>query len=154
MKWLSDLTSSQWWAASRQYISFAAGIAAAVGVLTATQQTQIMADVDQVISGLKQVIAGLAGLAAILVPIVSGIIASRKASPASNIKTVQAIAADPAQPQSAEAKVALVEATNSMSEVRGVVMTRTGAGAALALSIPSSTVATAGTPDAKAIAAA
>ena len=154
MKWLSDLTSQQWWANCRHYITFGAGILAGIGVITATQQQGLIAGLNDIVGGLERTVAGVVAVAAILGPVINGLISSRRASPASQIQSVQAIAAEPASARSIpnEAKTALVLATNSLPEVKGVITNPTGAGAALAESIPSNTVVPAGTPDATKVA--
>lgn len=115
-QWFTDLTSSQWWAASRHYITFAFGILGGVGVLTVVQQHDAMAAVDHIASGLTELATGIGTLITIAVPIINGWKAAHKASPTETIKTVAAIAADPVAPMTTEAKVVLL---NAAAEVPG-----------------------------------
>lgn len=133
-KWLTDLTSSQWWAASRHYITFGFGILAGLGVLTVAQQHDSLAAIDDIASGLTKIATGVGTLLTVFVPIVNGYIAAHKASPVSNIQTVQAIATDPAHPDTADAKVALLTAVASMPEVTGKITLKDKA---LAKDVPS-----------------
>lgn len=125
MQWLTALTSSQWWAASRHYITYgvgiACGIAVTLGYMTASDQTEIAQRLGDLFANLNKVWLDLVAIATILAPIINGIVASRKASPQGQIKSVADMAKDPAQPATTEAKVALVNAAASLPEVQRVV---------------------------------
>ena len=122
--WFVKLTDSQKWAAYRNYISFAAGMLASLGMITATQQQDLLAAWDSIFAGSKQVIAGLITIGGILGPIVMGWWASHRASPKEQIKAVAAMVDDP-----------------KALPVKGVITEATPAGKALANSIDGPVVA-------------
>lgn len=118
--WFSDLTTSQWWAAGRNYISFGLGAIATVGVITVVQQHDAVVAFDQIAAGLKQVIAGVTTLVSIGGTVAAAWKAAHKASPVEQVKSVAAIAVDPTQPASPEAKSALLQAAVSVPEVKHI----------------------------------
>jgi hypothetical protein len=148
MKFLTDLTKSQIWANARHYITFAGGMLVMFGVLGVTGQKEFVEGAVTVMEAAEKILAALAVIAGVLAPIINGWISSNRASPVAKIEDVKAMAADPKEPKSDEAKTALVEATNSITEVEGVLTADTVAGRKLAESIPAPTVVPAGTKEA------
>lgn len=127
-QWFSDLTSSQWWAASRHWITFGFGLLGGIGVLTVVQQHDALGAIDDISSGLVkllegrsapgQIATGFGTLLTIFGPIINGMIASRKASPVGQIESVKVLTNDPAQPVAKDAKVALLTATATLPELK------------------------------------
>jgi len=156
MNFLKDLSTSQIWAQARQYITFVAGIATALGLVTVAQQPNLVDGVMTVLDAAQKVVAAIVAIAGGITVIVNALKSSKAASPESAVQRVQAIANSPqTQPEAAqsfEAKKALVDATNSIPEVQGVVTTPTAAGERLAKATPAPTVVPAGTPEAVAVA--
>lgn len=132
--WFTKLTSSQKWAAYRNYISFGAGMLASLGMITTIQQQDMLTAFDSIFAGSKQVIAGFITIGGILGPIAMGWWASHRASPKEQIAAVVAMVNDP-----------------TALPVKGVITEATPAGAALAASIPGAVV-TAGSLEAAQIA--
>lgn len=152
MKFLTDLSTSQVWAQLRHYITFVAGVAAAIGILTVVAQPTLVDGAMTLLGRVEKIVATLVTLAGAITLLVNALKASRAASPAAAVERVQEMATDPKQPQAQEAKEALVAATNSIPEVKGVVTDKTAAGIKLAESTPAPTVVPAGTPEAIAVA--
>lgn len=152
MKFLTDLSTSQIWAQARHYITFVAGIAATLGFVTVAAQPTLVDGVMTIVGSLEKIVGALVAIGGAVTLIANSLKSSQAASSANAVLRVQEIANDPTQPQTKEAKTALVEATNSIPEVQGVVMTPTPAGERLAASIPAPTVVPAGTPEAVAVA--
>lgn len=147
----------QWQAAGKHAASFAAGIvalAAATHFISAQDASNLTDGVNNVYNGVMQVAKGVAEIVAILTPIYGMVKSAHNASPTSTIQRVEQIANDPTQATAPAAKKALAAATDSLPEVAGVIMNATPAGVALSNSVPSATVAPAGSDDAVKIAAA
>lgn len=139
------LTGPQIWAQARHVITFIAGIAVALGLLTATSSKELIDGAMTALDSLEKIAAALVVLGGGVTTIINALAASRRASPQAAVQTVQEIANDPNQPQTVEAKQALVQATNSIPEVKGVLTTDTAEGKALAMSVPETTIVPAGT---------
>lgn len=154
MNWLTDLTSKQWWAGGRQWINVTAGaalgVAAALGWVSAGDKTQILQTLDTVYTNINTLVVSITALMTLLVGVFNTIKAMRNSSPSSAVATVTEMAQVPAT--APQAKKALVEATNAIPEVAGVVTRQTPEGAALAASVPDQNVVPAGTVLASAIA--
>lgn len=152
MDLLKNLSTSQIWAQARQYITFIAGIAATLGFITVAQQGAIVDNAEQIATGLKELIGAVSTIVGGVVLIINLFKANKAASPEEAVKRVQGIATQPQTlPESArsfDAKKALVDATNSIPEVQGVVTSSSDAGVKLALATPAPTVVPAGTPEA------
>lgn len=118
--WFNSLTTGQWWAAGRNYISFGLGILATLGIVTVIQSHDALGAIDQITAGLKQVVAGLTTLATIAGTVITAHKAAHKASPTEQVKSVAAIANDPTQPASTDAKAALLTAAVSVPEVKHI----------------------------------
>lgn len=115
MKWLSDLTTSQWWAASRQYITFFAGILVALGLITATQSQDLLKGFADFIAGAKQMLAGLATIAGVIVAAINSYKAAHNAGTKPSLERIQESAA-----QNTDIKAALISATAQLPEVEEV----------------------------------
>jgi hypothetical protein len=157
MDFLKNLSTSQIWAQARQYLTYAAGIATAFGLITLTQKAVVIDNVEQIMTGLQAITASVATIAGAVVLIINTFKANKAASPESAVQRVKDIATTPTGAQAAsglasEAKVALVQATNALPEVKGVVTMPTTAGVDLASSVPEPTIVPAGTADAEIIA--
>lgn len=145
MNWLTSLTQSQVWANARHYITFVGGMLVMFGVITATGQKEFVDGAIAVMGAVEKIIAALAIIAGVLAPVINGLISGKKAGPVAQIESVQAMAVDPKEPKSDAAKEVLVAATNSIKEVKGVIMDNTPAGIKLAETVPAMTVVPAGT---------
>lgn len=103
----------------RQGGQFSAGIATtfiALATLDPETSHKILDSLQMVHAGLSQATAGLSNLMIIIVPIAAGIMAKfafNSSSLKSKVADVKAVAADPTQPVSTEAKDALQEAVAS-----------------------------------------
>jgi hypothetical protein len=123
LTWLTTLDTRQWLAASRQYISFFAGVLAAVGVVTATQSQDLVKELGDLVSGAAQLGAALAAIAGAVVALVNSFKAAHAASPLGAVQRVQELAATPAAGyQQLDAKTALITATANLAEVKGVAL--------------------------------
>lgn len=118
--WFNSLTTGQWWAAGRNYISFGLGILATLGIVTVVQSHDALGAIDQITAGLKQVAGGVTTLAGIIGTAIAAWKAAHNAAPAQQIKSVAAIANDPTQPASTDAKAALLTAAVSVPEVKHI----------------------------------
>lgn len=81
-QWFTDLTSSQWWAASRHYITFGVGILAGFGLVTVAQQHDIIAALGDISDGMMKIVAGVGTLLTIAAPIINGWKSAHNASSA------------------------------------------------------------------------
>lgn len=120
LTWLSTLDTRQWGAASRQYITFGAGIIAAVGFISATQSQNLIKDLGDLVTGATQLVAAAGAIAAAFIAIKNSFTAAHNAGPEVAVQRVQQIAQDPAQPVSQDAKAALVTAAVSLPEVKAI----------------------------------
>lgn len=114
---IRDWTWPQYQAAGKHALSFAAGATAAAAALhfiTPQDAASITENLNTIWDGIMQVAKGMAGLAAVLVPIYTALRAAHNASPSEQVKHVEDIAKDPAQPSSDAAKEALTAATASI----------------------------------------
>lgn len=123
LTWLTTLDTRQWIAGSRQYISFAAGILAAIGIISATQSQDLVKELGDLVAGVTQIVAAAGAIAAATVAIINSIKAAHAASPTGAVERVQEIATTPSVgPQQIEAKAALITATANLAEVKGVAL--------------------------------
>lgn len=136
-------------ASGRHVISYGAGFMTAFGLTKIVAPDVLITSFDHIFNGVKEIAVGVGPLAG------AGMAwwATHRSTPAAQVASVKAIA--PAELAVAMTKVApaeMVVAVKNMPEVAGVVTTDTPDGVALARSIPSASVASAGTADAVAIA--
>lgn len=123
LTWLTTLDTRQWIAASRQYISFFAGVLAAVGFVSATQSQDLVKELGDLVAGFTQLVAAVVAIAGAVVALVNSFKAAHAASPTGAVERVQEIATTPsAGPQQIEAKAALITATANLAEVKGVAL--------------------------------
>lgn len=134
----------------RYAITAGGGIAVGLGFASGAVDAQsLLSGLNDIADGTKLIMKGAGTIAVVAAPIY-GIIKSTLASKVAAVKT-----AAPAELAVAMTKVApaeMVVAVKNMPEVAGVVTTDAPDGVALARSIPSAAVASAGTADAVAIA--
>src|SRR6476660_8823691 len=142
MNMLQNLTSKQWWANARHWITYVVGIVCGIadtlGYLNASQQADLLQAVSGIFDHINGLVTSIVALITILAPIINGLKAGSNAGPAAQIKSVQAMATAPVP--SPEAKTALVAATDALPEIAGVLTTNTPAGTNLAASVPTQTV--------------
>lgn len=103
-------TMPQWQAAGKHVLSYAAGAttaAVALHLLSPTDAAGISENLNTIWEGIMTVAKGVAGLAAIIVPIYTSLRAAHNASPTEQVKHVAAMANDPASP----VKAVITEAT-------------------------------------------
>ncbi len=81
------MTLDQLLASGRNYVSYGAGFATAIGVLSATQSADIQTDVNHVLNGIKEISIGLGPL----IVIGTSWWASHRSSPAAQVATVSAL---------------------------------------------------------------
>lgn len=120
LTWLSKLDTRQWMAASRQYITFAAGALAMLGFVSATQSQDLVKQLGDLVSGATQLVAAAGAVAAAFIAIKNSFTAAHNAGPEVAVQRVAQIAQDPAQPASRDAKAALVTAAVSLPEVKAI----------------------------------
>lgn len=113
------MTTGQWWANARHYITFGAGILCTLGVVTATQQADALANLDQIADGVTKIAAAVVALITAFAPIVNGLIAGKNASPQAQVQAVSDMATQPSA-LSLPAKEAIVVAAAVLPEVEKV----------------------------------
>jgi hypothetical protein len=121
-QWFVDLTSSQLWASLRHWITFVIGLAGGIGIVTVVQQHDAIVAINDISDGLIKIATGIGTLLTIFAPIINGWISARKSDPKNQASAVGLIANDPRQPKSTEAKVALLAATASISELKSPIV--------------------------------
>lgn len=143
LDWLKNASTSSKWAAYKHYITFGAGFIAAIGLITATQQQDLLKGVGDFMAGLQQMLAGLVTIATFVVGAMNAWKAAHNASASVSIQRVQDQAADKSQPAAAmDAKAALLTATATLPEVKEVKLEPTApATPALAATTPPNVVA-------------
>lgn len=124
LTWLSKLDTRQWGAASRQYITFGAGILATLAVITTTQSQDLVKNLGDFVSGAAQVGTGLAALATVIIAIKNSFTAAHNSGPEVAVQRVEELAKSPDAPKSVtvEAKAALITATANLDEVKAVAL--------------------------------
>lgn len=122
MEWLKNLTTSQRWAAYRQYITFGAGILVALGIVTTTQSQDLIKGFADFMAGLQQMLTGLATIGGVVIVVINAWKAAHNAGPVASVQRVQDLVQDTSQPKAAimDAKNALLTATASLPEVKEV----------------------------------
>lgn len=145
-QWFMDLTSSQWWAGSRQYVTFFAGAMAMLLGIGATQSQDLIKATMDFLSAVQHMLIALGALASVIVAIINAWKSAHNAGPTATIQRTREIAEDPQQPIAPEAKRALVLATSAMPELKqnqvAIVLDKAVPGAtALAESLPQNVVA-------------
>lgn len=123
--------------ALRYLLTAVSPLLAVVGVVALSPQ-----QIDHIIATAQQigvVVGAIAALIGIVAPIGAGIWGTFKSTSKQQIQSVAAIANDPTQPQSADAKQTLIAATISLPEVQTIVTDKATADAA-----PSESVVAAG----------
>lgn len=144
LDWFKNLSTSSRWAAYRQYITFGAGFLAALGLITTTQQQDLLKGVADFMAGLQQMLAGLATIIAVVVGAMNAYKAAHNASPAASVQRVQDISSDTSQTPAArlDAKTALLTATANLPEVKDINLEpKASATAELVISTPSNVTA-------------
>lgn len=125
MQYISALTSSQWWAANRHLINSACSMAFGALALLIYQSYTLDKDPTAALNNLATSFGKLAltivALTTLLGPISTLLKAVQSSSPEKQIGNVAAMANDPSQPATYEAKTALLQATASMPEVTKVI---------------------------------
>lgn len=109
-------TQAQVNAAARHVGTFVAGVITMFGLSTKIDP----ATAQNIIAAMGTAINDILSLAGLVTPLVMGYLASRSASPASQIKSVQVIA-DTGGPQAKDAQVAVLNAAASMPTTAKVV---------------------------------
>jgi len=147
-----DLNPLNWnWqqaqAAGKHVASYAAGavtVAAAWGLVSSAQSQDLTVNLQLIFTGAENLAKGIAGLAAVLVPIYTAFKSAHNASPAQQVEHVVAQLAAPQASQTANAiadptsRAKIIEAVAEMPEVKKVVPVDP----ALANAIPSMKVVT------------
>ncbi len=132
---MSDLNPLAWnWqqykAAGKHVVSYAAGgvsVAVALHFLSPTQATDITTNIGLISDGLTKVVAGIAGLVAVVAPIYTAMKSAHNASPSSQITSVVNNLSAPQITQAANAvadpasRTKLIEAVADMPEVKKIV---------------------------------
>lgn len=127
---LPNWTWTQYKAAGRHAASYVAGgvtVAVAFHFISPQQGTDITSNLNTIYDGLMQVSKGVAGLAAVLLPIYTAWRAAHSASPSEQIKSVAENLSAPPATQAANAvadpasRDTIIKAVANMPEVRGVV---------------------------------
>jgi len=118
-------------AAGRHVLSYIAGgvtVAAAWGLISTHDASGITDNVTMIWEGIEQVLKGVAGLCAILVPIYTSLRAAHTASPSEQVKAVVKNLSAPEITQAANAvadptsRAKLINAVADMPEVRAIVV--------------------------------
>lgn len=89
-----NLTWGQYKAAGRHALSYAAGAVtglAAMGLISQSDSTDLMAGLNQIADGLETIAKGIGVLAGVLVPLYTTYKAAHSASPQEQLKTVAAM---------------------------------------------------------------
>lgn len=136
-------------ASGRNVVSYGAGALTMFGLTKTINPDVLVSSFDHIFNGIKEISIG----AGPLILTGTALWAKYRSSKVAQVASVKAIA--PAELAVAMTKVApaeMITAVTDMPEVKGVVTNPTPDGIALARSIPSPAVASAGTPDAAAIA--
>lgn len=120
LTWLSTLDTRQWGAASRQYITFGAGILVTISVISATQSQDLIKNLGDFVTGATQFVAALGVIAGAVVAIKNSFTAAHNAGPEVAVQRVAEIAKSPDAPL--EAKAALITATANLDEVKGIAL--------------------------------
>lgn len=110
-------TKAQWEAFGRHIITMLASVFATLVFMNVIKAE----DAAQIMSSATQLITALAGLAAVVVPVISGIWASRSASPERQVAQTVANLTSGA-PLSGEKKKKLIEALAEQPEIKKVVV--------------------------------
>lgn len=113
-------TQKQVATATRYAVATVSTIGGITGVAAFLQSrgTNVQQIIDSV-NALGTFAAAILTCAGVLGPVIAGVLGYKAAAPEAQIDSVRAIAADPAQPASQAAKVALLDATASLPEVVG-----------------------------------
>ncbi len=124
---ISTETVGRLLASGRNYASTIVGFVGGVGIISAAQSKGLTDALNEIISGVSQIVHGATSMWQILVvafPIIGVVMAryaSKSAKTSNQASAVQAAVADPNSSVSAEAKVAIVNAAAALPEVEKVV---------------------------------
>lgn len=127
---IRNWTAPEWQAAGKHVLSYAAGAttaAVAIHLLSPADASGITENLNTIWNGVMQVAKGVAGLAAIVVPIYTSLRAAHNASPSEQVKHVvtnlEASKADQAANAIADPKsrTDLINAVSQMPEVKAIV---------------------------------
>lgn len=116
------LTSAQWWAAGRHYITFAIGVLGGIGFISLTQQNDAVNAINSISDGVGKIATGVGTLMMVFGPIINGWIAAKKASPMGQIQSVAEIAKDPSSPVQAVITTATPEGQKLAEAIPGPVV--------------------------------
>ena len=139
----------QYASVARSVIIFSGGVLTTLGVLSATDMQTITGGLNDIGEGAKLIIKGVGAI----IPVAAAAWGVYNSSLKSKVAAVNAAAPAALATAVAQVKPAeMIAAVDALPDVKGVVTQSTARGQALATSIPSPTVVSAGTTQAEAVA--
>lgn len=115
---IARITASQYWAVGRHVITLGGGVILTMAIFNAQDAGTIVEALKSALMAVREIVVQLGVIAAAIgtvMTVVSPLFAGHSASDKSQIKSVEAIAANPQAAQSDAAKTAIVEAAASVA---------------------------------------